>query len=291
MIFKRMSEMSAEDLVTLWNKGFEGYYLNSTLDLSKFMARTVNEGLSLEHSLVMFENTVPIGFVMNGFRTIDGSKVAWNGGTGIVPDYRGKGFGKHLMTRNLQLYQEQGVDIALLEALVQNDAAIKLYQKVGYEITEQLDCLQHMGELNVKQLETKFPGRYALHRGHPVEVITVPFNRPMTAWQTQWASLKGGESILVTDAEEVVGYALFKRVYAENGCLSSFVLYQCEALPGREDETEILKAALREVLAPLSSSCTRLTMNIRHSNEELSGLLAGLGFTSFAQQVHMLRHI
>lgn len=49
------------------------------------------------------------------------------------------------MTRNLQLYQEQDVDIALLEALVQNEAAIKLYQKVGYEITEQLVCLQHTG--------------------------------------------------------------------------------------------------------------------------------------------------
>lgn len=93
MIFKNMSELSAEDLVALWNKGFEGYFLNSTLDLSKFMARTVHEGLSLEHSLVMFENKEPIGFVMNGFRTIDGSKVAWNGGTGIVPDYRGEDSG------------------------------------------------------------------------------------------------------------------------------------------------------------------------------------------------------
>ncbi|BFT71888.1 GNAT family N-acetyltransferase [Paenibacillus sp. P36] len=290
MFFRRMSEMSAEDMVALWNKGFEGYYLNSSLDMSKFMARTVHEGLSLEHSLVLFENEEPIGFVMNGFRTIEGKKVAWNGGTGIVPDYRGKGFGKHLMLRNLQLYQEQDVDIALLEALVQNEAAIKLYQKVGYEITEQLVCLQHTGELNVNLLESNFPERYTLRRGHPVEVNAVPFNRPMSAWQTQWPSMKGGESVIVTASEEVVGYALFKRVYAENGSLASFVLYQCEARPGREDETEILKAALREVYAPLTSSCTRLTMNIRHSNEGLNELLAGLGFTSFVDQVHMLHH-
>lgn len=46
-----------------------------------------------------------------------------------------------------------------------------------------------------------FPGRYALHRGHPADVITVLFNRLMTAWQTQWASMKGGESLLVTDAQ------------------------------------------------------------------------------------------
>ncbi|MEC0265761.1 GNAT family N-acetyltransferase [Paenibacillus anseongense] len=291
MVFKKMSEMSVEDLVALWNKGFEGYYLNSSLDMSKFMARTVHEGLSLEHSLVLYENEEAIGFVMNGFRTIEGKKVAWNGGTGIIPDYRGKGFGKHLMLRNLQLYQEQDVDIALLEALVQNEAAINLYQKVGYEITEQLVCLQHTGELLVNLLESKFPEKYSLRQGHPVEVNAVPFNKPMSAWQTQWPSMKGGESILVTVAEEVVGYALFKRVYAENGSLTSFVLYQCEACPGREDETEILKTALREVFAPLTSSCTRLTMNIRHSNEGLNELLAGLGFTSFVEQVHMLRHI
>ncbi|MCY9662194.1 GNAT family N-acetyltransferase [Paenibacillus chondroitinus] len=291
MFFKRMSEMSAEDMVALWNKGFEGYYLNSSLDMSKFMARTVHEGLSLEHSLVLFENEEPIGFVMNGFRTIEGKKVAWNGGTGIVPEYRGKGFGKHLMLRNLQLYQEQGVDTAMLEALVQNEAAIKLYQKVGYEITEHLVCLQHTGELNVNLLESNFPERYILRRGHPVEINAVPFNRPMSAWQTQWPSMKGGESVFVTVAEEMVGYALFKRVYAENGSLASFVLYQCEARPGREDETEILKAALREVYAPLTSSCTRLTMNIRYSNKGLNELLAGLGFTSFVDQVHMLHHI
>ncbi|NOU74050.1 GNAT family N-acetyltransferase [Paenibacillus sp. LMG 31458] len=292
MIFKKMSEMSAEDMVSLWNKGFEGYFLNSTLSLDKFLARTVNEGLSLEHSLVVYENSDPIGFVMNGVRVIEGKKVAWNGGTGIAPEHRGKGIGKILMERNLQLYREQGVDIALLEALIQNKAAIKLYQSVGYGITEQLICLQHTEALDASLLKSNSPSQYVTKRGLPVEVKRLSFYRHLSAWQTQWASMKDGECIIVSDeADEVVGYALYKRIFGEDGNLATIALYQCESIPGRADAEDILKAVLSEVYAPLSSSCKRITMNIIDSNKELIGLLERLGFTAFVEQVHMIRYL
>ncbi|MDQ0915155.1 GNAT family N-acetyltransferase [Paenibacillus sp. V4I5] len=292
MIFKRMSELSAEDMVSLWNKGFEGYFLNSTMNLDKFLSRTVNEGLSLEHSLVVYENSDPIGFVMNGFRVIEGKRVAWNGGTGIAEEHRGKGIGKILMERNLQLYREQGADIALLEALIQNKAAIKLYQSVGYGITEQLISLQHTEALDASLLQPNANSRYVTKRGLPVEVKGMSFYRHLSAWQTQWASLKDGESIIISDeGDKVIGYALFKRVFREDGNLATIALYQCESIPGREDTEDILKAVVSEVYAPVSSSCKRITMNIRDSNKELIGLLERLGFTTFVEQVHMMRQL
>lgn len=292
MIFKRMSELSAEDMVSLWNKGFEGYFINSTMNLDKFLSRTVNEGLSLEHSLVVYENSDPIGFVMNGFRVIEGKRVAWNGGTGIAAEHRGKGIGKILMERNLQLYYEQGADIALLEALIQNKAAIKLYQSVGYGITEQLISLQHTEALDASLLQPNANNRYVTKRGLPVEVKGLSFYRHLSAWQTQWASLKDGESIIISDeGDEVIGYALFKRVFGEDGNLATIALYQCESIPGREDTKDILKAVLSEVYAPVSSSCKRITMNIRDSNKELIGVLERLGFTTFVEQVHMMRQL
>lgn len=291
MIFKKMSELSAEDMVALWNKGFEGYFLNSTLNLDKFLSRTVNEGLSLEHSLVGYENSDPIGFVMNGFRVIEGKRVAWNGGTGIATEHRGRGIGKKLMERNLQLYREQGVDIALLEAIIQNKAAIKLYQSVGYRITEQLICLQHTDSLNASLLQPSGSSQYVTKRGLPVEVKGLSFYRQLSAWQTQWASMKDGECIIVSDeGDEVVGYALYKRIFGEDGNLASIALYQCESIPGQSDAEDIFKAALREVYAPLSSY-KRITMNIRDSNKEFIGLLESLGFTTFVVQVHMIRHL
>ena len=41
----------------------------------------------------MFEKEIPIGFVLQGIREVDGQKIAWNGGTGIIPKYRGKKLG------------------------------------------------------------------------------------------------------------------------------------------------------------------------------------------------------
>ncbi|NRF93034.1 GNAT family N-acetyltransferase [Paenibacillus frigoriresistens] len=292
MIFKKMSEMSAEDMVALWNKGFEGYFLNSTLNLDKFLARAVNEGLSLENSLVVCENRDPIGFVMNGFRVIEGKRVAWNGGTGIATEHRGRGIGKKLMERNLQLYREQGVDIALLEALIQNKAAIKLYQSVGYVITEQLISLQHTEALDASLLLPNSSSEYVTRRGLALEVKGLSFYRHLSAWQTQWASMKDGECIIVSDHEdEVVGYALYKRIFGDDGNLSTIALHQCESIPGRTDSEDILKAALSEVYAPFSFTCKRITMNIRDSNKGLIGLLERLGFTKFVEQVYMIRHL
>lgn len=292
MIFIKMSELSAEDMVSLWNKGFEGYFLNSTLSLDKFLSRTVNEGLSLEHSLVVYEKSDPIGFVMNGFRVIEGKKVAWNGGTGITPEHRGKGIGKILMERNLQLYREHGVDIGLLEALIQNKAAIKLYQSVGYGITEQLISLQHTEALDASLMQPNTTSRYVMKRGLPVEVKGLSFYRHLSAWQTQWTSMKDGECIIVSDErDEVVGYVLFKRIFGEDGNLATIALYQCESIPGREDIEDIFKAVLSDVYAPVSSSCKRITMNIRDSNKELIGLLERLGFTIYVEQVHMMRQL
>lgn len=283
-----MSKLTAEQMVSLWNKGFEGYYINLEMDLDKFLLRAANEGLSIEHSLVVCEDGEPIGFVMNGFRVIDGKKVAWNGGTGISTEHRSKGIGKLLMERNLQLYQEQGVDIALLEALIQNERAIKLYQNVGYRITDKLIGLQRADTLDAGQLNLDIPHPYTIKKGLPLAVKGLSFYKSLSAWQTQWASIKDGKSLFVFDGEETVGYALYKPIFGEDGKIVTLALYQCESIPGRPDGVEILKAALSELYSPLDYSCKRITLNLRDSNKELIDILKQLGFTSYVEQVHML---
>ncbi|RED52820.1 GNAT family N-acetyltransferase [Cohnella lupini] len=285
--YDKMSKLSAVDMVALWNKGFEGYYIPIDMNLDRFLARAVSEGLSLEHSLVVYDQDEPIGFAMNGFRVVDGKKVAWNGGTGISSEHRGKGIGKLLIERNLQYYRELEVDIALLEALVQNERAIKLYRNAGYDIIERLISLQHTEALDVSPLRSANPRPYAIRKGQPSEVKELSFYKIFASWQTQWSSTKDLECLIVSDGNEAVGYAYYKRAYGQDGKLTSIALYQCESMPGRADAVDILKAAISEVVDPLELHCKRLAINLRKSNEELIGLLESIGFTSFAEQVHM----
>ncbi|SDW19411.1 GNAT family N-acetyltransferase [Paenibacillus sp. CF384] len=285
--FNRFSQLPANEIVTLWNKGFEGYFTNAALNLDRFLARTVSEGLSLEHSLAMMVDGEPAGFVMNGFRTVNGLKTAWNGGTGIAPSHRGKGYGKLLMAQNIQLYREQNVNLALLEAIKQNEAAIKLYQGAGYQTTGELVCSIQEDALDPELLLPSFPQRFVIRHAKPRDARTLSFYNRDAAWQTGWQSLKDGDCCILSDGEERVGYALYKRNYSEDGFLNSIILYQCEAAPGRADSGKILKALLKEVYGPLEMPYQRMTLNIRHTHAELLELLDRLGFKPYIEQVHM----
>ncbi|MFC5447808.1 GNAT family N-acetyltransferase [Paenibacillus aestuarii] len=288
LTYRKLSELSIEDCVTLWNQGFEHYFVTNQLTVSSFLTRTVNEHISLEDSFAAYADGVPIGIVANGLRTIDGKKVAWNGGTGIVPAYRGKGMGKLVMERNLELYRELGVELAMLEALSQNEPAIRLYKSVGYEIIDQLAILQKTEPLASDNLQAS-EGIYTYKKGLPNALQTLPFYRHTSAWQTHWSGIRDGESLLVYSSGEVVGYALYKRTLDAEGRLSAITLYQCEVLPGRTDEEAILRAALLEVFYPLEAPCKRMTMNLRKSNAPLIAILEQLGFTTWVEQVHMVR--
>jgi GNAT superfamily N-acetyltransferase len=285
--YKKITELSIEEAVNLWNSGFEGYFVNMKMTVNSFLTRAVNEGLSLDHSVAAYLNGQPVGFVVNGFRSIGGKQVAWNGGTGIVPEFRGKGIGKRLMTRNLELYHDQGVELALLEALSENEQAIKLYKSSGYEIIDRMTILQNMEPLSPTILQIPSQTSYSIKKGLPGDIASLPFYRQLSPWQTQWPSIKDGESVLVLNDNKPVGYALFKRILDQEGQLTATSLYQCEALPNLSDEEEILKAALQEVYQPLELAGKRMTGNLRASNRLLINLLQKLGFTTLAEQVHM----
>ncbi|MBO9596383.1 MAG: GNAT family N-acetyltransferase [Cohnella sp.] len=288
--YQRLSQLSLNELAQLWNRGFEGYYINVQTSLNSLVTRTADEGISLEDSLAICADGQPIGFVVNGYRSIDGSTIAWNGGTGIVSEYRGQGFGKLLMERNVALYAELGVDTALLEALTQNEKAIRLYENVGYAIADRLVYMQYDGALQdaLPQPETS---PYTIKTGLPGEIRHLPFYRGLSAWQTQWPSLKNGESLLISYGEEVVGYALFRRAFDEQGLLSAIYLYQCESAPGRPDEANIYSAALSRIFHPLNLPIKRMTVNLRKSNTALVALLSKLGFATAIEQVYMKRKI
>ena len=81
---------------------------------------------------------IPVGFVLQGIKEVDGQKISWNGGTGIIPEYRGKKLGLSLMKEAEKLIKAQNVSVATLEALSENKAAISLYEKCGYKVEDDL---------------------------------------------------------------------------------------------------------------------------------------------------------
>ncbi len=138
MIIKKLSQCTLDEALKAWNDGFEGYFVPIQLNAEAFLNRLVGEGLSPNHSIVAFDENRPVGIVLNGFRIVNGKKISWNGGTGVATDYRGKGVSRALMEETLAIYKQENVDIATLEVIKENERAIKLYEKYGYEISDHL---------------------------------------------------------------------------------------------------------------------------------------------------------
>lgn len=289
---KRLSECTWNEAVTAWNRGFEGYFLDMTTDVGKFQNRLVMEGISPERSLVAFDGDEPVGIICNGFRQINGQKVAWNGGTGIAVSYRGTGVSKQLMQANLDLYQEEGVETAYLEALSQNTRAISLYEKFGYKGFEELLFFQYH-EAWVKEPFAD-RGNYSLRHGTARDVANVSFYHHESPWQTHWASLRDGESYLACGSDsQILGYALFRRVYNEKDEHVATVLMQCEPHPDIpcEEQTRVLSALLARVFSEWDAPFKRTVFNLSSRKKTLISLLETNGFTQFASQLHMRRFI
>jgi len=290
--FRRMSTCSFQTAVEVWNEGFQGYAIDLTLSLDSFLSRLTANGISPDHSFVAFNEGAPVGFVLTALRTEGDLKLAWNGGTGVIPAMRGKGVGKALIDAAIELYETELVDVALLEAIDTNKNAIKLYEKFGFQIVDELSLLrsEDPGDAFAQAAKTH---DYRITHVPPEVVAKLPFYQKLSAWQTQAQSIRlnHGEAFVVSDARPApVGYALFKRVFNEAGKLVSIALYQCEVAPDQPDAELIATVALNSIF-PLESNYRRMTSNLRKSNTLVTDLLLNAGFTTFIDQVHMIKKI
>lgn len=290
---RRLNTCSFADAVKIWNEGFQGYFVDMTLSLDAYLSRLQREGLSPELSLMAFCDGKPAGFLLNGIRTSAGRKIAWNGGTGVAPEFRGRGVGKVLMRATMDIYREQEIERATLEALADNQPAISLYQQFGYEVVDRLTFLAHEGELSEPAFQSDESESYSAALVAPYAVGQLQFYDESAPWQGHWQSLnrQNGAALIVSDVHgTALGYALYKDKSDEQGRIVERALHQCVAAPGAAAEA-VIGCALRKLYAPLELSFKRTTYNFSKSNQTAQALLAAAGFRSLIEQVHLVREI
>ncbi|WP_396194005.1 GNAT family N-acetyltransferase [Flavobacterium sp.] len=92
-----------------------------------------NKSNLLKNALICYENEVAVG--IGAYKEFD-TETAEIKRMYTLPEYRGKGIAKAILTE-LELWaKEEGYKTALLETGYMQKDAIGLYQKLGYEITE-----------------------------------------------------------------------------------------------------------------------------------------------------------
>jgi GNAT superfamily N-acetyltransferase len=121
-------------LTRLFNAGFSGYRFPMQLTEEAFCDHVALYDIDLDISQVVLGDDGPIAFALVGRRGTTG----WIGGMGTTPSHRRLGMGEAALLASIEAARARGCTEIGLEVLDTNDAALRLYRKLGFEIVRDL---------------------------------------------------------------------------------------------------------------------------------------------------------
>src|SRR5687768_12381337 len=145
MKFKDLQHVSLQIIADTFNLAFSDYVIPMHFTEPQLIEKLTRDGINLEHSVGAFDGEKLVGFILQGVGQWDGTLAAYNGGTGVIPVYRGKKITQQLYSYSIPKLRAAGVNKCLLEVVTHNKVALKTYEKIGFTATRTL--LSFKGEL------------------------------------------------------------------------------------------------------------------------------------------------
>ncbi len=160
MEFKTLTGVTQKEILDVFNLSFSDYFVPFKLTLEQLATKMVADNVDLNLSVGVFDHKKLIAFILHGFSDIDGQKILYNGGTGVIPIHRGQALTQRMYEFILPMIKEKQIETLMLEVISQNIQAIKSYQRVGYTRVRSLACyrgtlkdLPINNELEIKKIK------------------------------------------------------------------------------------------------------------------------------------------
>lgn len=203
MLLKSLENTPITDIVDAFNQSFADYELPLQFTTETMEQKIRFEDIDLKYSVGAFENDKLVGFIFFG---LDGT-TAWNGGTGVIPAYRGQKFTQRMLEYSFPILKAKGINHVLLEVLENNIGARSIYERAGFSITRKLHG--YKGQISINKTHN-----------YQIEVLTDPDFGMLSercdfkfAWQQMDKRIQNRADIITTicirDNNEIVAYMHF----------------------------------------------------------------------------------
>lgn len=131
---KPAADYSLPDLVEILNRGFENYFVPIAFNVPTFLNMIRKDGTDLTSSRVLVSDGVEAGIALIARRGWTSRLTAM----GVAKESRGLGVGSFLMKTLIDEACARGDREMVLEVIEQNEPAVRLYGKYGFEIVRRL---------------------------------------------------------------------------------------------------------------------------------------------------------
>ncbi|MBV7533273.1 GNAT family N-acetyltransferase [Chitinophaga sp. sic0106] len=240
--FHDLQGQSTVGLCNTFNLAFSDYLVPVNLTPSVMEEKFQGENTSLEWSIGAFKGAELGAFILHGVDDKQAPMVLYNGGTGVVPAYRGQHLVQKMYEAYIPRYQDAGVRRIILEVLTSNLPAIKAYKNSGFEKNRVLECFKG-------DVRAGLPAVPVLIREqrHPNWAFYQTFLDMEPSWCNLLSSASREKTTMVWEAvqdNDVIGFIavniLTRRVrsiavdqhYRRSGVGNALLKHTAAALPG-----------------------------------------------------------
>jgi ribosomal protein S18 acetylase RimI-like enzyme len=208
MTFHTLQNTGIATLTASFNEAFSDYVVPLRLTEMQLADKIKSDSLKLELSVGAFDNDRLVGLIIHGYDMIEGKRVVYNGGTGVVPSYRGRELTARLYQYALPLLKEQNIDKIVLEVITINSVAQKVYESIGFRISRSLNC--YKGAIRPVEVTNNFVIKPLADYNWG---LLQTFWDCKPSWQNGITALEqlhmDNVSIGIYDDESLIGYLIF----------------------------------------------------------------------------------
>ena len=186
MIVQNLSNIAFDELLNCFFNAFENYYVKMPTDRDYYKERWKAAKVDFNFSYGMFDKGKLVGFIIHAIDKREETLMAFNTGTGVLPEYRGKRIIHSIYKYAIKDLEQNGIMKIKLEVITENTIAIRTYKAIGFEICKNFKCFHGailpkiLEQVKIKEIES-----------NDVRWEEIP-NQELYSWDNQKESLLNG---------------------------------------------------------------------------------------------------
>lgn len=287
MEFKYLTNTPLKTVQRCMQESFADYQLDmSYMTVEVMKHRNAICRNNNECSVGAFDEGKMVGFLNIGIDYFNNELTAFDGGTGVIKEYRGQGIAGKMFAKSVEAIKQRGIHKFMLEVLQTNESAIRAYEKEGFSISRNLKCYDiaiinfkgktnEIKDINIQGISVNELEKYWSFMRYPV------------SWEHMLSGLKAVKN-------EIIINAAFEGNVCQGFIVYTSILCWITAIginPEYNYYESMVSYLISNLFKNIQPTRPKISMNNLMEEDKLNDLLKRFGFINPVDQYEMVAEL